>query len=416
MKFELTRSQKIIDGIMTAIVALVGTFVVLSLVDLRWQVVVSIATTVVATWFRRRNPGLALGIIWVGVLVQLTSDIWMVPTNALIPVFVYATGRYAQGRVRWFGLGSAIVGGILAGVFTSWRTYSVETAAPSMSSTIIYALVFSVAAMFLFVLSWTIGVLVRTNERAREEGYLRIIAENEQVSAQGEIASLEERNRIARDMHDVVAHSLAVIIAQSDGARYVHRDNPAGLSDTLETVATTAREALVDVRLLLTELRHSQGEGPQPRIADLPVLFDQMRETGLDVVVETVGAARALPTGQEMAVYRIVQESLTNALRHGDRDSPVAVDFAWGMTGLTVAVRNRVGTLPMAPSASGGHGLAGMRERASLAGGSVDIHRPGPGASEPFEVIVRLPFTNAPGWTETGSIAALPERPAAEAG
>ena len=129
-----------------------------------------------------------------------------------------------------------------------------------------------------------------------------------------------------------------------------------------------ARSALGDVRLLLAELRHRQGEGPQPLLTDLEALFDQMRGAGLDLRVTTTGAEHPLPTGHQIAIYRILQEALTNALRHGKRDEPVQVDVTWQDRGVAVRVINPVASVVSSPDAFG-HGVPGMHERAALVGG-----------------------------------------------
>ena len=166
----------------------------------------------------------------------------------------------------------------------------------------------------MFVLSWTLGLLARTWRNAREARIAAQVAERSVVVEQ-------ERNRLARDMHDVVAHSLAVVIAQADGARYTK--DPIASADALATISATAREALTDVRLLLGQLRHSQEAGPQPRVADLERLIDQVRDAGLTITVDEVGDRPELHASQALAVYRILQEALTNALRHGDTAKPV---------------------------------------------------------------------------------------------
>ncbi len=173
--------------------------------------------------------------------------------------------------------------------------------------------------------------------------------------------------RIARDMHDVVAHSLAVVIAQADGARYASASDPSAATAALGTISSTARSALADVRLLLTQLRHSQGDGPQPTLADLEELYAHVRAAGVELRVDVDPAPPAEPPGAvQLAVYRILQEALTNAIRHGD--GRVAVRLAWGPERVDLEVANAMKT-DAAPSA--GHGIIGMRERAQLAGGSL---------------------------------------------
>jgi len=176
-------------------------------------------------------------------------------------------------------------------------------------------------------------------------------------------------------MHDVVAHSLAVVVAQADGARYAARSDPAAAEEALRTIATTAREALADVRVLLAQLRYQQEDGPQPTPGDLDRLIEQLRASGLQLVREDSGAPLPLGTAQQIAVYRIVQESLTNALRHADVNRPVTVRFSWTSHGVELAIvshlvdaKPRTGIVPLAVPPVG-HGIAGMTERATLGGG-----------------------------------------------
>jgi signal transduction histidine kinase len=200
-----------------------------------------------------------------------------------------------------------------------------------------------------------------------------------------ELAAADERARIARELHDVVAHSLSVVIAQADGARYAAASEPAAATQALETIGATARSALADVRLLLAQLRHSEGAGPQPTLADLEGLYADVRAAGLDLAVDVDPAPASEPgAGVQLAVFRILQEALTNALRHGD-GTKVDVALAWHPDRVELEVRNGVGS---SPRADGGHGLVGMRERAQLAGGALAAGVEG----ERFVVRARLPI------------------------
>jgi signal transduction histidine kinase len=184
-------------------------------------------------------------------------------------------------------------------------------------------------------------------------------------------------------MHDVVAHSLAVVVAQADGARYAAVSDPSVASNALGTISTTARAALADVRLLLTQLRRSQAEGPQPTLADLEQLYAQLRTAGVELRVDVDPAPRRTPSASiQLAVYRILQEALTNALQHGGA-GPVDVRLAWHSDRVDLEVRNalRAGATATQPQerethAAGertrGHGVIGMRERAQLVGGRLD--------------------------------------------
>jgi len=190
-------------------------------------------------------------------------------------------------------------------------------------------------------------------------------------AAEQDVIVEQERNRIARDMHDVVAHSLAVVIAQADGARYARAHDPEAVDEALLAISSTARDALGDVRLLLGQLRHSQGDGPQPVLADLGRLLDQLRASGLIIDFEQSGAPRALGTAQELSIYRIIQEAITNALRHGDRATPVALRFDWLADRVDLSITNGLTVPTTTEELHIGHGLAGMTERAALVGGSL---------------------------------------------
>ena len=332
--------------------------------------VIVVAGMTAALAIRRVSPGLSLAVAWLTVVVQLTSGMQAVPSNSAILFVLYATGCYGGRIVRWAGLASAIGGGVLAATYTAfvWNRGYDLTAPDQLPSVVLTSLIGSVAAIFVFTLSWTIGLLVRTSRTAKDEGVRRLQAQQEQRLAQQTVVVEQERNRIARDMHDVVAHSLAVVIAQADGARYAHKGNPEAMDATLATIAETARSALGDVRLLLGELRHRQGEGPQPLLADVDALFEQMRGAGLDIRHSGTGTEVALPVGHQIAIYRILQEALTNALRHGNTNEPVLVDLIWRDEGVSVRVDNAASGAASTQDALG-HGLPGMRERAALVGG-----------------------------------------------
>ncbi|MET0932424.1 MAG: sensor histidine kinase [Mycetocola sp.] len=328
---------------------------------------------------RRLAPGLSLAVAWLTVLVQLANGLHAVPSNVAILFVLYATGCYGVGFVKWAGLASAIGGGAIAATYTSFRAYGIDfTSITNLPGVVIGSMVGSVAAIFVFVLAWTVGLLVHTSRSAKEEAVRRLQAQQEQRLAQQSVVVEQERNRIARDMHDVVAHSLAVVIAQADGARYAHRGNPEAMDGTLATIADTARSALGDVRLLLAELRHRQGEGPQPLLTDIDALFEQMHSAGLDIRHTVSGTPVPLPVGHQIAIYRILQEALTNALRHGDVGQPVLVDAIWRDTGVTLRVENIVG-MAATPTDAFGHGIPGMRERAALVGGSFSADGTGSG-------------------------------------
>ena len=323
-----------------------------------WFVVIIMAG---ALAIRRLSPGLALAVAWVGAILQMFAMLAPDVSNVAIVAVLYATARYGGRLVNRAGLVSAGVGAlvstayvvfVLGGLFTYNDLGSYLRVLP-------FALI---GALTTLGLSWTLGLLVKTWSNALQ-------ARRDQAAAERAIVVEQERNRIARDMHDVVAHSLAVVIAQADGARYA--GDKTATDAALTTIAATAREALGDVRLLLGQLRHSQEQGPQPVLADLDRLVEQLRASGLVVAVEQRGTPVPLPAARELALYRIVQEALTNALRHGDTDEEVVVLLEWAPDAASLTVSNLLRSSEADPN-NDGHGLAGMRERALLVGGTLD--------------------------------------------
>ncbi|HXD60871.1 MAG TPA: histidine kinase [Lacisediminihabitans sp.] len=343
---------------------------------LLFAVLVSMAA---ALALRRKSPALALGIAWVGAIAQMIGGIDPDSCNLAILPVLYATASYGAPLVKWAGLASSGVGAIVVALYSSLRnaiytpgcTIVSDCATGQLPSWAFSLLVLFVLSLTVFALSWTLGLLAKTWRANRESSQARVLAERRRIDAQRDTVIEQERNRIARDMHDVVAHSLAVVIAQADGARYARAKDPDAVDAALETIASTAREALTDVRILLAQLRHRQGEAPQPVLADLERLFEQLRSSGLGVESEVHGEPIVLATGQQLAIYRIVQEALTNALRHGDRASAAVVRFDWNAESVTVTVSNGADASSNSVGAdAGGHGLAGMRERTVLWGGT----------------------------------------------
>jgi signal transduction histidine kinase len=340
---------------------------------------VALVGMVTALALRRWSPGLGLSVAWLTALVQVFAGIGADLSNLAILAVLYTSASYGSRLVKWAGLASAGAGALVIAAFYSAQSlyWSTATSAiPGVSVSVASAAIYFFAALTAFVLSWTLGLLAKTWRRARANSLARTLAERGRIDAQQSVVVEQERNRIARDMHDVVAHSLAVVIAQADGARYTASKDGAAVNEALTTIAATAREALGDVRILLSQLRHSQGDAPQPVLADLDRLFEQFRTAGLSVRFAESGQARRMPTGTQLAVYRIVQEALTNALRHGDASKEAVVDFEWSAGELTLVVRNTVpndgADISHAGPGAQGHGLAGMGERAALAGGSLE--------------------------------------------
>lgn len=248
-------------------------------------------------------------------------------------------------------------------------------------------------ALVLAVAAAALGVLLRRNRAALAEA---LAARRTAIDAQQRIAELAvaaERLRIVREMHDVLAHSLAVMIAQADGGSYVVEDTDAARR-AFVTIAETGRGALADTRRVLGLLRAGAEEAPAltpPEDASLDALVERARAAGMTAALIRVGHPRPLPAGIRMALYRICQESLTNVLKHAGDGARVVVTESWLDADLVLTVSNDGGTGAPAsgdPLGGLGLGLIGMRERAELVGGTLDA-----AASETgFRVRASLPI------------------------
>lgn len=224
--------------------------------------------------------------------------------------------------------------------------------------------------------------------------------------AERALAASQERARIAREMHDVVAHTLSVMVAQADGGRFTAAADPATAQRTLSTIGQVGRSALAEMRTLLGVLRGDDDEaarGPQPGVEDIEGLVMEARATGLDVSWVTTGTARSLPIGAGSALYRIAQESLTNVRTHAGPTVQVYVHLHWA-DDVTLTISDD-GRGAAATSNGVGFGLVGMRERAAVFGGSLVA---GPRAGGGYQVTARLPLPAAT------SIGDRPDHPADE--
>jgi signal transduction histidine kinase len=232
-----------------------------------------------------------------------------------------------------------------------------------------------------------------------EERATRLEKERE---AQAKVAVAAERARIAREMHDVVAHNVSVMVVQADGAAYVLDAAPDQAKQALETISSTGRQALAEMRRLLGVLRtgaaRESGEYvPQPDVDQIEDLVEQVRRAGLTVDFKIEGTARPLPSGVELTAYRIVQEALTNSRKHGGPDVGASVRLVYFDDGLGLLVeddgRGAAHELYEDGGADGrGHGLIGMRERVGMVGGTLDA---GPRAGGGFRISALLPLKPA---------------------
>ncbi|GAA1505314.1 sensor histidine kinase [Agromyces terreus] len=369
-----------------------------------WADLVALLAFLTALSVRRLDPAWSLGIAWGAAVVQMAALRDLQFYDFAVLGVLYSTSAHGGRLLKWLGLASAVVGALIATVYLQVLMPLFEGFDVAGPHAWVIAAFLFVASSALLVLAWTAGLLARSVRDGREVRRREEAANRERELVEYRYGVEQERNRIARDMHDVVAHSLAVVIAQADGARFAAKTRPDAASEALSTISGVARGALGDVRVLLAELRHREGAAPQPVLDDLDVLIEGVVDAGLDVRLVETGERRELGTGHQIAVYRIVQEALTNALRHGDTAAPVDVRIAWADEAVALEISNRVaadaagaggGSAAGAVAVAAGsaptaarHGITGMHERAQLVGGSLSA---GPGTDGGFRVVANIP-------------------------
>lgn len=335
----------------------------------------------------------ALGLL-AGLIQLVAGQTAYLADLAYAPLF-FTLGRHGDRRVRLAGLVVAVLASVAGAVNV---VLAGQQPVPGSGTRLVVALVSTTAfAAIICVGGWVAGFIRWQNRQAVQA---RIEARIEAIERR-RIAQLydveQERRRIATDMHDVVAHSWAVVAAQADGARYSLARDPQRAQQSLEVIADTARTAIGDLRSLVARLREPAGaaEGSGDDAAyGLPSagpqrqddLLARMRASGMTLELTDHGS----PASSELVAmtgHRLLAEALTNALKHGDLTRPVVVEQDW-RSGYRLRVTNTVGE----HSGPGtGHGLLGMAERASLAGGAATAHRDG----DRWVVEVDIPEVNA---------------------
>ena len=350
--------------------------------------------------WRRVRPAASAAAVYTAALLQLAF--WsplVLPADLAVLLALYSVTVHGPRWAHRVAIVGALVGSVLLGLaMNDW--YNLDGA--------------FVIAVFTGVLSlsvWAFGLVRRS--RRETISALRDRAEQLEVERdqQSQIATAAERARIAREMHDIVAHSLTVMIAQADGGRYAADADPGAATRALGTIAETGRAALTDMRRLLGVLRggdgrestpgaplpgpgglggtDAQGFAPQPAESDIGALVDQMRSSGMRASLVRMGEPRNLPPGAGLTVFRIAQESLTNVLKHAGPDPLVTVLVQWLPDSIVLQVSDDGRGASADTGSDGlGQGLLGMRERATMFGGTVSAGpRPGGG----FRVRAQLP-------------------------
>jgi signal transduction histidine kinase len=288
----------------------------------------------------------------------------LLPSSMVFPVLLYAVAAYARRPWPLVGLGVGLAGAAATTVRLWTFDWSENGPTPTLK-------LFVPAALLAIVLAaWGLGRFraARTAYREAEIATLeeRALRAEERRAERAEQAAAAERARIAWEMHDVVAHSLAVIVRQADGGRFAAAKDPRKAAEVLGVIATTGRQALTDMRAVLGVLRSSSAE-PTPTIEDLPALISRVSAAGTPVTLTTTGEPGPLDTAASLAAYRVVQEALTNVVRHATAGAAARVHLNWTGDGLDVAITDDGAAPP--DGTPEGNGLIGMRERVAAVGG-----------------------------------------------
>ncbi|WP_420800517.1 sensor histidine kinase [Micromonospora chalcea] len=352
----------------------------------------------VAVFFRRTHPTAVAAAVAALALVQVIAGWGPLAYDIAVLIALYSVVKYAD-RLR-DGIVAGVVA-VLGGVLAALQT---PGAGPWWMGAFFYALI--VGAV------WLAGLNLRTRRLYVLSLEDRAATLEREREAQARAAVAEERTRIARELHDVVAHSMAVMIVQADGVRFTLDRDPATAREAAKVVADTGRAALEEMRRLVGVLREptatqpDPADGPahrRPALVELPALLDRFRAAGLRVACGGAGAPPPLPPGLELTVYRVVQESLTNTLKHAGVGASVELTLDWSADAVVIrAVDDGRGRPVDGPAPSGGHGLVGMRERVGVYDGSLAA---GPTLAGGWRVRARLPLAPAAG-TGEGSAAA----------
>jgi len=340
--------------------------------------------------FRRKHPVAAYYTAVAAGGLQVALGIPPAATDVAILILLYTLAAYTPRRISVWGLAVCLAGSAVG--LLRWTSLADRSLLAWLTTG---ATVLAGPAL----LAWVLGDSMRYRRAyyaSLEDRAARLERERD---AQAKIATAAERARIARELHDVIAHNVSVMVVQADGASYAMDTDPARAREALTAISATGRQALAEMRRLLGVLRR-EGDGansvraPQPGMGELGELLDKARGAGLPVSFTVEGDPQPLPGGVALAAYRIVQESLTNTRKHAGpvASASVLLHYAPDAVVLTISDDGWGDLGGTALPGTSGHGLTGMRERVAVYGGSVTAGpRPGGG----FEVVATLPLVPA---------------------
>ncbi len=339
--------------------------------------------------WRRIRPAAVLMIVTVFfVIFRVIQAPEGTVTSVALFLAIYSVGAWEESA-EWRTRSRALAIG-LSVCTLGWSLFSsVEFVNTDAVLAITLTLAFNTV---FFVAAWMMGDLART----RRENEAELARRADELAAEREVraqrAVVDERVRIARELHDVVAHHVSVMGVQAGAARRILTSDPTRASQALEAIEESGRQAVGELQKLVGFLRAGNevdSTGPQPTLEDVDKLFEQIGVAGLPVEKRVIGHPRAVPDSVALSAYRIIQESLTNALKHAG-PVPTAVILTYTKGSLDVEVVNRRGVTQ--PNPGGGRGLVGMRERVSMLGGSFSS---GMSADGGYRVAASLPTGTA---------------------
>ena len=346
----------------------------------RGLLAVLVALMTLSLAWRRRAPVPVLGVIVGAVAIAgLLANLNGLPVELFVAVILafYSVGANCNEQRALLAGGAALA--TLAAVDLARGLFQVHGGARP-------------GAWLIFAVAWLVGRDLRRRRREVARLQDRAAQLEREREEKARTAVSEERGRIARELHDVVAHSVSVMVVQAQaGPRLL--DNPEQLRGTFHSIEASGREALVELRRMLGILRTGDEQlsiGPQPGLGSLQSLVEQVREAGLQVELRIEGKQVPLPPGIDLSAYRIVQEALTNTLKHaGQAEAEIVVRY--GALALELEVIDNGAGMPASVNGSG-HGLIGMRERTALYGGQLEA---APRESGGYAVRARLPLEGA---------------------
>ncbi|NEA36921.1 sensor histidine kinase [Streptomyces sp. SID13031] len=333
---------------------------------------------------RRRLPLLAFLLAWLG-LAGLSVFAIGFDNDSLSFVAIFLIAHYSLGR---WTTGVEAGAGVVC-VLASTVAFTLGDAATNdgVSNIDVGDIAF---ALGIVAGPWAAGLAIRLRQErevALKSVNQRLETERNELARRAVIA---ERARIARDLHDVVSHAISVTVIQARGARRTLGHDEEGVRRALDAIEHTNAQALGDMRRLLAVLRDAEGDSPAsppPSLTRLDDLLDDVRRSGLDITLEDNGHGPDIPPGVDLSAYRIVQEALTNVLKHADA-ATVRIRLEYNADSLTLTVSDD-GTLPPTDGQPPGHGLIGIRERVSVIGGEVEA---GPAPGGGYIITARLPY------------------------